>query len=185
MKDPALERREVLGRLVQAVTLLEELMDPRLLPVAGTSIGFAIRGARDADGIAAVQGNIIDDEGRAHAAGPSRFGADVHIARIILTIMKFNPVIRTAASVRYSSKAIAILEDLFLECTSYSVTPEAPGISTMDWGVASCCKDDVPDVIHARGGEEDAGIFYLTGEDPVVVANNILILSGRILYSEL
>ena len=185
MRDPVLERNEVFGRLKRAVTLLEGSMDPRLIPPGGMSIGYAIRGARDADGIAAVEGSIIYDGRRVHAAGPSGFGVDAHIARFILTTMKFNPVIRTAASLKYSAKAIMILEDLFLECVSYCATPEPAGISTMDWGVASCCKDDIPDVLFSCSGEGDEGIIYLTGEDPVVVANNILILSGRILHSEL
>jgi predicted fused transcriptional regulator/phosphomethylpyrimidine kinase len=47
----------------------------------------------------------------------------------------------------------------------------------MDWGVAAACKNGVPDVIYPRGGR---GAFIILGEDPVDVANNIIICSNRI-----
>ena len=76
---------------------------------------------------------------------------------------------------------IAILEDLLFECASFDSTAESPGKSVRWTGVLlPAAKDNAPDVIYARGGKGKEGIIYLTGEDPVVVANNIIICSNRI-----
>jgi predicted fused transcriptional regulator/phosphomethylpyrimidine kinase len=185
LHDPASERRAVLDRLSQAVSLLGSPLDPRLIPAGGLSIGFAIRGARDSGGIAGLRNGIFTGPANPSAGGDITFDADAQITRIILTTMKFDPVIRSAAIVRFSTFALAGLESMFLECARFDPARVPPGIGTMAWGVASCCKDGVPDVIYNDGFGGNEGIIRILGEDPVVVANNILILSNRVLHSEL
>ena len=185
MKDPNQERSDALEKLATAVTLLEQSMDVRLIPVYGTKLGYAIRGARESKGIAAVQGGIIDSDGKPHADGPCAFGVDEDISRIVLTAMKFDPIIRCAATLRFSRKVIGIMESLLLECTSFDPAAEPPGISTMDWGVASCCKQGVPDVCYDTGKKGKEAIIRLFGEDPIDISNNIIMLSNRIISIEL
>jgi len=179
--DPSPERNTVLIQVGNAGTLLVQSMSPKLVPATGAQIGYAIRGARDANGVAAVSGRISVSGDTVHPAGPCAFGTDREIARVILTVMKFDPRRRCAAFLRFSDRALAILEgDLFLECISYDASRAPPGISTMDWGIASCCRDEVPDVIYAGGtGSGDAPLILL-GEEPAAVANNIIICSNRI-----
>jgi hydroxymethylpyrimidine/phosphomethylpyrimidine kinase len=55
----------------------------------------------------------------------------------------------------------------------------------MDWGVASCCKDGVPDVCYDSGGAGKEGIIRFFAEDPVDVSNNIIMISNRIINIEL
>jgi len=50
----------------------------------------------------------------------------------------------------------------------------------MDWGIASCCEDGVPDVIYRKGPSIKESRIILTGEKPADVANNIIICSNRI-----
>ena len=185
MKDPAQERSEVLEQLNDVVVLLERSMDARLIPAQGANIAYAINGARDKNGVAAVPGGIVSAGAVARASGPCAFGADESIARIVLTAMKFDPVMRSAAILRYSSRVIPVLEDMFLECRSFDPGGEPPGVSTMDWGVASCCRDGVPDVIYDRGTLESEPRIRLFGEDSLDVSNNIIMLSNRIIRIEL
>ena len=180
MKDPAQERHEVLYRLDLAVTHLEASMSPLLIPDSGASLVYAIKGARDRDGIAAVPGGIVIREGKVTAGKPCAFGGDEQSARIVLTAMKFDPLIRSVATIRFSENALAIFRAMFLECTSLDRTQKATGISTMDFGVASCCNEDVPDIIYDLDRNKKSGIMYIFGEDPVVVTNNIIICSNRI-----
>src|SRR5665647_1013502 len=76
MKDPNRERNDVLERLNTAAVLFEQSMDIRLIPAQGTKLGYAIRGARNSGGIAAVQGGIINKDGKPHVNGPCAFGVD-------------------------------------------------------------------------------------------------------------
>ncbi len=181
MNNPAQERNDVMDRLARAVALLEGSLDRRLIPEHGLRLGYAIRGARDSHGVAAVQGGIVAGEMKAHAAGPCGFGMDDGIARIILTVMKFDPLMRSAASVQFTGRTCQVLEeDLFLECISCDPRQVPAGISTMDWGVASCCREGVPDAIFNPGAAGRMPFILLFGEDPLGVANNIIICSNRI-----
>ncbi len=185
MNDPSRERSEILEQLTAAVSLLEQFMDVRLIPKKGSGFGYAIHGARDTNGIAAVRGRIIRDNTKSRAAGQCAFGADEDIARMILTAMKFDHQMRCAATLSYSRNLIKVIESLLLESISFDSSSEPPGISTMDWGVASCCKDGVPDVCYDYGGRGKEALIRLFGEDPIDVTNNIIMISNRIIHIEL
>lgn len=184
MKDSARERNDILDALTDTVGLLTRSMDARLIPPHGAGVGYAIRGARDKEGVAAVKGGIVAGREELHAAGPCEFGADEDIARIILTVMRFDPRIRSAATLRCSGAVLKIMERLLLDCRSFEPGKAPSGISTMDWSVASCCKDGVPDVCYPYQGENNP-VFIILGEDPVDVSNNIIMISNRILNIEL
>ncbi|MDD1682623.1 MAG: phosphomethylpyrimidine kinase, partial [Methanoregula sp.] len=150
--DPAYERNNTLSALQAAVTRLEQSVKARLIPPEGISFGFAIRGARDSDGVAAVKGGIHNIAEERAAARPCAFGSDEPVVRIILTAMKFDPVIRSAALLQFSERALQVFEnDLFLACALLDAASKNPGIGTMDWGIASCCGEDLPDVIFRKG----------------------------------
>lgn len=184
--DPAQERDYVLSVLRSATIQLEESLDNRLIPPEGLSFGFAIRGARDSGGIAAVTGGIKNGAGSKATAGPCAVGTDEPLARVILTILRFNPAMRSAAIIRFSDRALKILEnDLFLECALPGTMTKNQGIGFMDWDIASCCKDGIPDVIVMKRAGPDESRIVLTGEKPADVANNIIICSNRISNSAL
>ena len=179
--DPAHERNNTLSSLQAATTPLEQSVDRRLIPPEGISFGFAIRGARDAGGVAAVTGGIQTSADGAVRAGPCAFGTDEPVVRIILTLMKFNPVMRSAAIMQFSDRALAVFRnDRFLECVSEKAVPANQGISTMDWGIASCCEDDLPDVIIRQGAGSAGSRLIVLGETPADVTNNIIICSNRV-----
>jgi len=185
MKDPGWERSDVLEKLTAAAALLERSMDIRLIPKNGARLAYAIQGARDKNGVAEVQGGIIQEHGKPHSAGSCAFGADEDVARIVLTVMKFDPNMRCVAALRFSRNILMVLEGLLLECNSFDPASEPPGISTMDWGVASCCKEGVPDVCYDYGGRGKEAIIRFFGEDPIDVTNNIIMISNRIINIEL
>jgi predicted fused transcriptional regulator/phosphomethylpyrimidine kinase len=185
MKNPDRERSDALEKLEKAVAILEQSMDVRLIPADGTKLGYAIRGARDKEGVAAVQGGITQKNKKPHLTGLCAFGVDEDISRMILTTMKFDPRMRCAATLRFSGKVLVIIESLLLECSSFDPASAQPGISTMDWGVASCCKKGVPDVCFDTGGNGKEAIIRLFGEEPNDVSNNIIMISNRIITIEL
>ena len=179
--DPEYERKTTLDTLAAAAAQVVPSIKARLIPLEGVSFGFALRGARDNHGVAAVSGGIKTGSGGHPAAGPCAFGTNEPVVRIILTAMKFDPVIRSAALLQFSDRALHIYEDdLFLECILLNPTLKNPGISTMDWSIASCCKEGIPDVIFKRGVSTADSRIILFGESPSDVANNIIICSNRI-----
>jgi len=178
--NPAHERNNTLSTLQDAITRLEPVVNDRLIPPEGISFGFAIRGARDSGGVAAVAGGIQTSARAKVHAGPCAFGTEEPVVRIILTVMKFNPVIRSAAILQFSDRALAVFEnDLFLECATWKAVSANQGISTMDWGVASCCEEGLPDVIFRPDTNVAGSRLILFGETPADVMNNIIICSNR------
>ena len=174
------EEEEVRGRLGLAVKILAEEMSPSLVPGAGANIGFALRGARTPMDIAAVERGIVKAGQGVQSGGGVTFGAAGGVARVVLTAMRTDPDIRSAAVIGYSAPALAILEDLLLEVCGFDRIREPPGVATMDWGVASCCREGVPDVIFDRGAPGREPLIRILGEEPVSVAQTIVAVSHRL-----
>ncbi|MDV2482029.1 phosphomethylpyrimidine kinase [Methanoculleus sp. Wushi-C6] len=179
------DRGRVIERLNEAVALLVERMDVRLIPEVGMNVVYALPDARGNEDVAAVLGRIVRLGEAVHPVGEVRFGASDHVARIVLTAMRFDPRIRSAANIRFSEALLPELDNLLFEVCSFDRTKEPPGVRTMDWGVASCCKEGVPDIIYDRGAMGKEPMIRVLGEDPVAVAQNILKLSNRIIYAQL
>ena len=172
-------RKLVLSALEDAVEELSCSMDAALIPEVGSNIAYALPGARDKDEVAAVQGRIVRLSGQPHPVGTVDFGASDHVARIVLTAMKFDPDIRCAANIRFTPEIIEIIEDLLLETCSFDRGNEPPGTRTMDWGVAFCCRSGVPDVIFDRGAVGKEPMVRILGQDPAEVAGIIGRISNR------
>jgi hydroxymethylpyrimidine/phosphomethylpyrimidine kinase len=174
------EEEEVRKRLGLAVKILAEEMSPALVPGTGSNIGYALRGARAPGDVAGVKGGILKGGSMVRPAGDVAFGAAGDVARVVLTAMRTDPDIRSAAVIGYSRAALATLDDLLLEVCEFDRAREPPGVSTMDWGVASCCREMVPDVIFDRGAAGKEPLIRILGEEPVSVAQTIVAVSHRI-----
>ena len=164
-----------------AVNRIAEFMNPALIPEVGMNIAFALPDATSPVEVFAVEGRIVRKGNEVFPVGDVIPGASDHVARIVLTAMKYDPEMRAAANIRYSEKIIEILNEMPLEMRSFDRSREPAGVSTMDWGVASCCReDDVPDIIYDLGAVGKEPMIRILGEDPASVVNNILMLSERI-----
>jgi len=173
-------RESVLTMLRAAVEQLETTMQAGLIPEVGTNICYALPDARENDDVAAVEGRIVRLGDRVHAVGQVAFGASDHVATIVLTAMKFDPDVRSAANIRYSPELITLCEDLYLEICSFDRRDEPPGTRTMDWGVAFCCRNGVPDVIFDRGAVGKEPMIRILAQNPMEVATIIGRISTRI-----
>ena len=175
-------REEVISGLKYAVSLLEEKMAADLVPVTGSEIAYALKGAREPDQVAGVLGGIVRIGDRVHAKGGITFGAAGDAAGIVLTAMRFDPTMRSAATIKCSAEVLSAMEEMFLEICSFDREKEPIGIKTMDWGVASCCGNGVPEVIYDRGAVGKEAMVRFMGQEPLEIANKIIMLSARIVH---
>ena len=170
------EKAAILQKLSFAASILPGKVLHDLIPPGGIQLAYARKGARDDTGIACVRGglcleNIVFD------VTDVGFGGSGIIATVLLTAMKFDPRIRSAAIIACTSAAVKTMDGRFFEICSFDPRMGPPGIGTMDWGVAQCCRDGVPDAIYNRRTGDTGAIIRLFGEDPQGIANNILMLS--------
>ncbi|MDD1673508.1 MAG: phosphomethylpyrimidine kinase [Methanomicrobiales archaeon] len=173
------ERKQVTERLTYAVEELVHYMDPRLIPEVGSNLVYALSRAREVGDVAGVEGRIVRVKGEVHPVGPIEFGASSHVARLVLTAMKYDPSTRSAMNIRFSVQILAIIEEMMLEVCEFDRTREPPGITTMDWGVAFCCKKGVPDVIFDRGAKGKEAMIRILGQEPHTVAQMVGRISSR------
>jgi hydroxymethylpyrimidine/phosphomethylpyrimidine kinase len=174
------EEEKIRERLGLAVKILAGGISPALVPAAGANLCYALPGARVPGDVAAVGGGIVRWGRSVHQAGSVVFGAGGGAAGVVLTAMRTDPAVRSAAVIRFTDAVPAILLDLLLETCEFDRAREPPGVSTMDWGVASCCRDGVPDAIFDRGAPGKEGLVRILGEDPVTVAQTVVSVSSRL-----
>jgi predicted fused transcriptional regulator/phosphomethylpyrimidine kinase len=175
------EKQNATDRLSLAMEKIVGLVPPWFIPEVGMNVAYALPDARVTGDVAAVEGRIVRLGNKVHPVGDIKFGASSHVARIVLTAMKFDSDIRSAVNIRFSEEIIKKAEDLLLEVRSFDREKEPSGVSTMDWGVAFCCSEgDVPDVIYDRGGVGKEPMIRFLGEDPLTVVNNIIMIAERI-----
>ncbi len=177
------ERYLALRNLKEAVSILEESPDfSKLIPEVGCNIGMAIRGAESFEDVAAVEGRIVRLKGKAVPVGCAVFGASRHVARIILSALRYDPEIRAAINIRYSAKNLSLCREAGLSISSFDRDKEPENVSTMDWGTAEAIKKygSVPKVIYDKGGAGKEPMIRLLGKDAVEVVKLAVKLAEKL-----
>ena len=100
------------------------------------------------------------------------FGASRHVARIILSALRYNPEIRAAINVKYSERNLSLCREAGLSISSFDRAEEPENVSTMDWGTAEAIKKygGVPQVIYDKGSLGKEPMIRLLGTNAVEVA---------------
>lgn len=174
------ERYNLIKNVEEAVDMIETKMSAELIPEVGCNIAMGIPNATSISDVAAVSGRIVRLNGSPHAVGCVAFGASSHIARIVLTAMRFDTSMRAAMNIRCSGEALTACKELGLGMASFSREDEPEGVSTMEWGVAEAVKKEgrVPDIIYDTGAVGKEAMIRLLGKDAKEVAGRAINLSG-------
>lgn len=168
---------QVFENLTAALRLLEDCRDcVALVPEVGCNLAMAIPGATSTQDVAAVEGRILRLRGRMHPVGCVSFGASSHVARIILTAMKFNPGLRAAMNLRCAPEILDACEQLGLNIATFNREEEPPDSRSMEWGTSHAFKhsDTPPDVIYDAGGTGKEAMIRLLGEDALSIARQAI-----------
>ncbi len=151
-----------------------------LIPEVGCNIAMGIPDASSVSDVAAVSGRIVRLKNEPHAVGCIAFGASSHIARIVLTAMHYNDLMRASMNIRYSEEALFACKNIGFSIASFRREDEPEGVSTMEWGVSDAIKraGKVPDVIYDKGGIGKEAMIRLLGCDAVEVAGKAIKIAG-------
>ncbi|WP_062398733.1 thiamine-phosphate synthase family protein [Methanogenium cariaci] len=111
--------------LGEAVLTIREV-DPHLIPNGGVSVWVMPSPG------ATTQNEVCTSDN----ATTIRFGADLDVARVILTVIRHDACLRSAAALRCTPDILhCIIDDLALDACAYPPAP--PGSGSMDWGGSS------------------------------------------------
>ncbi|HIC99708.1 MAG TPA: hypothetical protein EYP08_08895 [Pyrodictiaceae archaeon] len=157
------ERYRVLTDIVEAVKKLERAshLVSKYVPETGMQVAMSLpaRYASSPFDVAAIPGRIRASCNRLIYKLPPEFGVSSHLARAILTAMEFQPDIRAAINIAYSSEIIRAAEKLGYIVSYYDRREEPPELkrvegATIPWGIRRAVEKvggKVPDIVYHLG----------------------------------
>ncbi len=151
-----------------------DAIDPGFVEPGRSNLAEAAPRAREPGDVAAIAGGLVVSNGRVRPAGPAAYGADPPLARAVLTVCRFEPSVRAAASLQPLAALVRQLEAHLREVAVVDPRRAPPGIPSMDWAIARASADGVPDAVLVEGGA-----LLLFGGSAGEVADEILILSSH------
>ncbi len=184
--DIPAERWRAVAAVAEAVEMLEksgELINP-LVPEVQMNVVTAIpaRYAGGVEDVAAVRGRVVRYGRGVRAVGPPEFGASSHLARAVLKVMEFDPRVRGAVNVRFSTEFLKVARSLGLTCSYYDRSEEPEEVkavegATIPWGVETAVRRAggvVPDIIFHKGDVGKEPMINIFGFDAVDAVRKLI-----------
>lgn len=176
-----IHRYQVISEVKEAIKTLKEAKIGRLIPEVQSNLAMALPQATKVEDIAAIPGRIIRIGDHITTVSDPEFGASQHIARIILTLMRYNDEMRSAMNIRYSEDIVRRCKDSGLNVRSldratepeYSKKKEG---SSLAWIVENAVKEEkrLPDVIYDAGDLGKEPMVRVVGKDAREVVEKVL-----------
>ena len=109
------------------------------------------------------------------------FGGSRHVATAVIEVSKKFPKIRSAINIKYDQKIISNAKKRKMVVLSYDRKKESKNSklkenSSIAWGVSSCLKSKVPDIIYHKGDLGKEPMIVIFGENPSQVLTKIILL---------
>ncbi len=171
------EKKKIIGDIEKAVNRFISYIDSyRLVPEVGVNIAMALPDARGAGDVAGVTGRLVRDRRRVVSVGDIKFGGSSHVARIILTVMGFDPDKRAALNIRFSADILEAAKNSGFSMSSFNREEEPGDARTMEWGTSEAIKafGGVPDVIYDRGGVGKEAMIRVLGNSAIEVVDKAI-----------
>lgn len=183
MPEPVMteEEQQVFGLLSKAAAEVPDILPVSFVPEVGINIGYALPNASEKTEVCALEGRFVSAGDTIVRAGGIAFGGSTHVARIILTAMKYDRESRSAMNIRYSYDILKICTAADLSIATFDRKLEPKKRSTMEWGVKTAIKKmgTVPDIIYDKGGMGKEPMIRILGKDPPDVLNKLLSVVER------
>jgi hydroxymethylpyrimidine kinase/phosphomethylpyrimidine kinase len=186
--ETALARYPALLELDRAAVRLKEAGIGGLIPEVQSNFGYALPYAETPDEVAAFPGRLVRMGAGIAVLGFPAFGASRHVARIILTVMRFHPEYRSAMNIRFEEGWLKAARRLGFRLGGFDRREEPPGVklregSSLSWGVGRVLEKmkGLPDLIFDRGDAGKEPMIRVLGRDPQEVTDKIMILKKGLL----
>ena len=168
------DRWSVLHAMKEAGEALTRLNIKEFVPAVQMNMGFAIRDAKGIEDVAAFPGRIGVYNGKIIIKGEPDFGASSHVARLILTCMKYYPHIRSCVSIRYERAIIEKAREATMKILFFDRKYEPEKVKEAEGKSLDFLTDEVlkaehvlPDIIYDSGDIGKEPIIRLFARDPL------------------
>ncbi|MEO0073247.1 MAG: thiamine-phosphate synthase family protein [candidate division WOR-3 bacterium] len=185
-------RSEVIRSLNQAVRRLELCREfSALVPEVRSNIAYSLPLPQSTEDVAAVDGRITVVAGMPNAAGPVRFGASDHLARLLIVISHHDPSLRAVLNFRWHETILTLVADYCREQNlalgAIDRTHEPTELigkdrSSMPWKVKTllaASSGQIPPVFYENRGWGKEPLFVLVGPDPMLLVERAAAIAAR------
>ncbi|MGC8564302.1 MAG: bifunctional hydroxymethylpyrimidine kinase/phosphomethylpyrimidine kinase [Fervidicoccaceae archaeon] len=187
------EKHRILVELAEAAKILTEHSNEELIelyPEVGINLVKSLPAwyAKDAKDVAGFPGRIVLAGGKLVSPFPPAFGASKHMAKAVLTMMKFDSSKRAGMNILYIEGLERAAEKVGLK-TSYFDRAEEPQEvrdtegATTPWGIETAVKRAgvIPDIVIDKGGFGKEPLAFVFGTSPIEVVKKVIEIS-RLLH---
>jgi hydroxymethylpyrimidine/phosphomethylpyrimidine kinase len=170
--------------LAELKSALQRLLDEPcggVIPEVQSNLVYALPDARSFQDVAAVPGRIVRVGDRVGILCEPAFGASRHIAKIVLTAMRYDPEVRSAMNIRFSGDIIKLCAEKGFRVAHFRRSDEPSDVkeregSSLEWGTDHVLSrgGPVPDIIFDRGDIGKEPMIRVLGKDPDDVVSKVL-----------
>jgi hydroxymethylpyrimidine/phosphomethylpyrimidine kinase len=189
MEVPA-ERWRVLANLEEALAVLREREElaVKLIPEVQTNIAMALPAhySRTPLDVAGFPGRIGVSGGRLVVKAKPEFGASRHMARLVLTALRYDPERRAAMNIRFHPALVEAAESLGLLVAEFRREEEPREVreregASLPWALERAVQEHgrVPDVLYDRGAHGKEPMIRIIARSAVEAARTALRIAEK------
>ena len=109
------------------------------------------------------------------------YGGSQHVATAMIQVSKKFPDIQSAINIRYDPKVITKAKKQKMTVLSYDRNDEPKSSSlkensSISWGISSCLKSKIPDIIFHKGDVGKEAMIIVFGKDPSEIIKKIKLI---------
>jgi len=153
----------------------------KLIPECQTNFVFSKNKPKTIKNVLGISGRLVKSGNNVIQAGELVFGGSQHVATAVIQVSKKFSNIRSAINIKYEPKIITNAKKHRMSVLSYdrkneSKKSKSKENSSISWGISSCLKSNIPDIIYHKGDIGKEPMIIVFGETPAEVVRKIKLI---------
>ena len=150
----------------------------KFIPECQTNFVFSKNKPKNIKNVLGISGRLVKSGNDVIQAGDLVFGGSQHVATALIEVSKKFPEIRSAINIKYEPKLITKAKKRKMSVLNYNRKKESKNSklkenSSISWGVSSCLKSEIPDIIYHKGDLGKEPMIIVFGCTPTEVVKKI------------
>ena len=150
----------------------------KIIPECQTNFVFSKNKPKNIKNVLGISGRLVKSGNNVIQAGDLVFGGSQHVATALIEVSKKFPEIRSAINIKYEPKLITKAKKRKMSVLTYNRKKESKNSklkenSSISWGISSCLKSEMPDIIYHKGDLGKEPMIIVFGNTPTEVIKKI------------
>ena len=150
----------------------------KIIPECQTNFVFSKNKPKNIKNVLGISGRLVKSGNSVIQAGDLVFGGSQHVATALIEVSKKFPEIRSAINIKYEPKLITKAKKRKMSVLTYNRKKESKNSKlkenySISWGVSSCLKSEMPDIIYHKGDLGKEPMIIVFGNTPTEVVKKI------------